>query len=653
MRSPSGYDASNIQVLEGIEHIRRRPAMYIGDTVSHGLHHLFKEIIDNSVDEAMNGHCDHISIVLEADGETISVEDNGRGIPVDKHPKLNKSALEVVMTVPNAGGKFDSSGYKASGGLHGVGATCVTALSDKLTAEVWRDGGYYVQSYVRGVPDSPVKKVSSLSKHDKQHGTKITFHADSEIFKQGIKFDEEVLLSRIRQIAYLNKNLRITFENKATGTKIDLTSSGGIADYVSYMTEARTDLYPQKPIYGERQLPLTSRTGTVNIEVALQWAADDNDDESILSFANNIYNAEGGTHETGFKTCLTRVVNDFGRKLGLLKDKGDGLQGRDVRESMTAIISVRFPQAEFVGQTKDRLATVEIEGIVSTAVSDILADYFDKNAPVIKKIVERAILAAEARDAAKKQANLIKRGGLFGKNNRMPTKLIDCNSEKMEDSELFIVEGDSAGGSAKMGRNPDTQALLPIRGKIINAEKNDFKKLIANKEVLAIIKAIGTNILDDFDLDNLRYNKIIIMSDADDDGSHIATLLITFFYRYMKPVVAHGHLYIAQPPLFRVGNDKKKATYCYTEHEMQEEVAKLASKPKVTRFKGLGEMDFDELGATTMDPANRHLIKITLEDAGESERILSILMGSNVAARKAHISAQINSIHCPQTTLVV
>lgn len=644
-KNTSDYNASNIQVLEGIQHIRLRPAMYIGDTGPHGLHHLVKEILDNSIDEAMNGFCSQIDIVLERDLETISIEDNGRGIPVDKHPKLGKSALEVVMTIPNAGGKFDTSGYKASGGLHGVGATCVTSLSDSLTAEVWRDGGYYTQSYVRGIASNTVKKVKSLEKSDKQHGTKITFHADAEIFKQGIKFDENSIITRIRQVAYLNKGLRITFTNKATGFNLDLKSDSGISDYISYLTEARSEHYPAKPIYGEREIPLVTREGNVKVEVALQWAADENDDEMILSFANNIYNSEGGTHETGFKTSLTRVVNDFGRKLELIKDKGDGLQGRDVRESLTAIVSVKFSQAEFVGQTKDKLATSEIEGITSSAVIDILTDYFDKNAPVIKKIVERAILAAEARDAAKKQSNLIKRGGLFGKNNRMPTKLIDCNSDKMENSELFIVEGDSASGSGKKGRDPETQAILPIRGKIINAEKNDLKKLIANKEIVAIIKAIGTGILDDFDIDKLRYNKVIIMSDADTDGAHIATLLITFFYKYMKPLISHGHVYIAQPPLFRIGQDKKKAIYCYNEHEMQEELLKQGNKSKVTRFKGLGEMDFDELGFTTMDPAQRHLLKVILEDAGESERILSILMGNNISARKNHISSQINSIY--------
>jgi DNA gyrase subunit B len=1041
------YDSVNIQVLKGLEAVRIRPAMYIGDTGKKGLHHLVWEIIDNSVDEAMAGHCNQIDIIISKDGETISVEDNGRGVPVSIHPTENKSSLEVVMTVLHAGGKFDGQGYAASGGLHGVGASCVNALSDYLLAEVWRDGGYYTQEYNIGVPKTSVKKIRELEKKDKQHGTKITFHADKSIFKEGIRFDETTLLKRMREVVFLNRGLTINFRNESTGTNEKFFAQGGIADYVKYLTEARTNVYPSEPIYGERKVPLGTREGTAVIEIALNYGEED--DEAIISFANNINTVDGGTHTSGFKTSMTRIVNQFARNIGKLKEKDNNLSGDDVREGLTAIVSVRFPQPEFVGQTKAKLGTVEIEGLVSVAVSEILTEYFDKNSSIIKRVVDRALTAQEARDAAKKHSALVKRRSFLGNNSRLPGKLADCNSNKREISELFIVEGNSAGGSAKDGRDPETQAILPIRGKIINAEKNDIAALLNNNEIQSLILAIGTGFKDDFELEKRRYDKVVIMClagdtkirtlngkhpdiqtlanegkpvwvwckygnklipklvnpptptriekewlkitftdgivectkdhlfavnspdpddsriiwktqglgynvpyikacdltthdsicharfryrnlylskayeqvsfnsrkffwthqyvwkafasqneqsiyesddcydlhhddfnelnnspdnlklltckehteihfrnrdhsksimdahgrgayvgsshfikynktsdhslniqshhkdgtysdnpnfsgyngtkeqllelqrnwssdgvyrskeyidalkigiqnsfadgkrqkkiaesvksywkanhfdrsmarplvvirrilsngicleelnatlydcnrpnttasfstvmekfqsrealirycsdklklncrvsnienvtgekqfycfnipgvsnfalengiisgncDADDDGCHIATLLLAFFYRYMRQLVTDGYVYLAKPPLFRVDCGKERL-YCFDEKEMSEAVKRLGDKSKVVRFKGLGEMDAEELSETTMQKAKRRLIQLTVSDLGESERVLSILMGSNVQARKTHIAGQVNSV---------
>lgn len=615
--------------------------MYIGDTGTKGLHHLVWEILDNSVDEAMAGHCTEIKVAIEDDGETISVEDNGRGIPVDIHPTEKKSALEVVLTVLHAGGKFDGSGYEASGGLHGVGASCVNALSDRLTAEVWRDGGMYVQGYQRGIPDAKVRKDHDIGRGEKKNGTKITFHPDVEIFKQGIKFNEETLLKRFREVSFLNKGLKITFENKVTGRKEELFAQGGIADYVKYLTEARSKPYPVEPIYAETKTTLETRQGNVVVQVSLNYTEED--DETILSFANNINTIDGGTHTSGFKTAITRVVNQFARTTGILKDSKPNLSGDDVREGLTAIISVRLPQPEFVGQTKAKLGTVEIEGIVSTTVSEMLTSFFDKTPAVVKRIIERAMIAQEAREAAKNSAKAIKRKAFLGLSHRLPGKLSDCNSNKREISELFIVEGNSAAGSAKDGRDSETQAILPIRGKIINAEKGDVGTILKNAEIQSLIQAIGANFKEGFDLEARRYDKIIIMADADDDGCHIATLLMTFFYRYMRELVLEGHVYLAQPPLFKVQDGKKKH-YCWTTDEMSAKTAEVGDNAKVVRYKGLGEMDAEELAETTMNKANRRLIQLQVNDLGEAERVTSILMGANAQARKLHIVSQVNSV---------
>jgi len=638
------YDASKIRVLEGLEAVRFNPGMYVGDSDKKGLHHLVWEIVDNSIDEAMAGHCDEINIVVQKDGETISVEDNGRGIPVDMHPTEKRSALEVVLTVLHAGGKFGGEGsmYEASGGLHGVGASCVNALSDLLIAEINRDGHLWQQEYSAGKPKSKIQKVRALDKKDKQHGTKITWHADKTIFKNGIKFDDNLLIRRLREMAFLNRGLKITYLNESTNIKESFRFTGGIVDYLKYLSEAKVGLYPIEPIYGEAKSDLVSRPGQQCIvQIALFYSEDD--DESIISFVNNIVTSDGGTHVSGFKTALTRVVNTFARNNKILKDSASNLNGDDVREGLSAIVSLRFPRPEFVSQTKSKLGSTEAESIVSNLTINLLTSYFDKNAGVLKKIVERAIVAQEARTAAKKQSDLVKRKGFLGKSNRMPGKLYDCNSEKKELSELFIVEGDSAAGSGKDGRDPEFQAILPIRGKIINAEKKGLDDLLKNKEIQSLIIAIGTGIKEDFDIERLRYGKIIIMADADDDGCHISTLLLTFFYRYMRQLVLDGHVYLAQPPLFCVESGKNRS-YCWTDLEMQAEVKKLGGKTKVVRFKGLGEMDAEQLAETTMVTDKRRLIRLQVTDLADSERMVSVLMGSNVQLRKDHIINQVNSV---------
>lgn len=634
------YDASQISVLKGLEAVRMNIGMYIGDNDKRGLHHLIWEIVDNSVDEAMAGHCDTISVLIHKDGKTISIEDNGRGIPVDEHPVEKRSALEVVLTVLHAGGKFGGSGYVASGGLHGVGASCVNALSEILTADIHKNGYLWSQTYQRGNPIDKVKKVRPLEKKEKQSGTKITWLADDTIFTK-VQYDDQLIIRRLRETAFLNKGLKIQFSNQNTGLSETFCYNGGIVDYVKYLNEAKTELYPVEPIYGETKVDMTTKDGQMHVQIALIYS--DEDDESILSFCNNINTSDGGTHVSGFKTALTRVVNNFAKSLKLVKDTSSNLSGDDVREGLSAIISVRIPRPEFSSQTKTKLGTVEAEGIVNTATTAILTSYFDKNAAVVKKIVERALLAQQARAAAKKSSELIKRKGFLGKSNRMPGKLYDCNSEKRELSELFIVEGDSAAGSAKDGRDPEYQAILPIRGKIINAEKKDISSLLKNKEIQSLIIAIGTGFKEDFDITKLRYNKIVIMADADDDGCHISTLLMTFFYRYMRPLVTEGHIYLAQPPLYCVEQSKNNKIYCWKESELQDQVKKFG-KVKVVRFKGLGEMDAEQLADTTMAIANRRLVKLNGDDQAECERMVSVLMGSNVQFRKDHIASQVNSV---------
>jgi len=691
------YNEDSIQILESQEAVRTRPAMYIGDTGKKGLHHLVWEILDNSVDEHMAGHCSKIDVIISKDNRTLTVIDNGRGIPVavkQEDPK-KRSTLEIVLTELHAGGKFgdDGSGYEASGGLHGVGASCVNFLSVNLDVEVSRDKKKYQLSFERGIPVSSVKEIGTSN----ATGTKLSFTPDYNIFGQfavedafrevllddfeidetfaecsgkwrkalingpvdidvfkqcfkplnhdeliysnafqswysnsfkNIQFDESVLVRRLRETAYLNGGLRIVYKNEHTGTKEEFYFEGGIADYVSYLASTRTGVFPSKPFFFD------NKSGKVNVQVAFQYGEED--DETIHTYANNINTADGGTHLSGFKTSITRVVNQFARSSGVLKEKEPNLTGEDIREGIVAVISVRLPQPQFEGQTKGKLGSQEVEGVVNRLFSEAITEYFEKNPTIVKSIAERAFRAAKARAAAKRASESIKRQGFLGRSGSLPGKLADCNSEDATTTELYIVEGDSAAGSCKGGREPEYQAVMPIRGKIINPEKNDYAKLMQNEEVAAIISALGTGIRDDFNITDLRYGKIIIMTDADDDGAHIAALLMTFFYRFMRPLITEGHLYIAKPPLYRV-NVKSQKFYIHTDAELEGYRKKYGDKIEVTRFKGLGEMDADELGTTTMEIGKRQIIKVNIEDLDEASRILSVLMGSNVAPRKEHI----------------
>jgi DNA gyrase subunit B len=671
--------------------------MYIGDTGKKGLHHLVWEILDNSVDEHMAGHCSKIDVIVSKDNRTVTIIDNGRGIPVavkQEDPK-KRSTLEIVLTELHAGGKFgdDGSGYEASGGLHGVGASCVNFLSLRLDAEVYRDKKKYLLSFDRGIPASGVVENGTST----STGTKITFTPDYNIFGQfavedafrehliddfeidevfaecsgkwrktlingevngqvffdifkstetseqsldiiyriwnkrsndSIQFDENVLLRRLRETAYLNGGLKIVYKNEHTGTKEEFYFEGGIADYVSYLASSRTGVFPSKPFFFD------NKSGKVNVQVAFQYAEED--EETIHSYANNINTSDGGTHLSGFKTSITRVVNQFARSSGVLKEKESNLSGEDIREGIVAVISVRLPQPQFEGQTKGKLGSQEVEGVVNRLFSEAITEYFEKNPTIVKSIAERAFRAAKARAAAKRASESIKRQGFLGRSGSLPGKLADCNSEDATTTELYIVEGDSAAGSCKGGREPEYQAVMPIRGKIINPEKNDYAKLMQNEEVAAIISALGTGIREEFNIADLRYGKIIIMTDADDDGAHIAALLMTFFYRFMRPLITEGHLYIAKPPLYRV-NVKSQKFYIHTDAELDSYRKKYGDKIEVTRFKGLGEMDADELGTTTMEIGKRQIIKVNIEDCDEASKILSVLMGSNVAPRKEHI----------------
>jgi DNA gyrase subunit B len=631
----TGYSGSQIKVFKGLQGVRHRPSMYIGDTDKKGLHHLFFEILDNSVDEAMAGHAKNITIVIQPDGETISVEDDGRGIPVDMHPTENKSALEVAMTVLHAGGKMtsDSSGYVASGGLHGVGASCVNALSDLMIVEVHREGYLWKQEYSRGDPKTEVKKVRKLEKTEKPTGTKTTWHADIEIFKAGVKLDEKEILRRIRETAFLNRGLRISFSNLATGTKEEFKFDGGISDYILYLVESKNGIYPDSPIYGFKTIDNTQ------VEISLSWTGED--DSLLMSYANNIYTMDGGTHLSGFKTSLTRTVNKYAFSNNILKEKDEPLEGKDIQEGLTAIVSIKLPQPQFVGQTKAKLGTVEAESIVGTLTNEILVEYFERNPKFFSRIVERAVIAQKARKAAKDAAAALKKKSFLGQAGRIPDKLSDCRSSDNTITELFIVEGDSAAGSAKQGRDSEVQAILAIKGKIINAEKNDLADLLKNEEVKNLINSIGTGIQDSFDIEKLKFGKIIIMSDADEDGYHIRTLILTFFYRFMRPLVEHGCVYIAQPPLYMI--DCNPPIYCWDNDQLQSHLNTLGKKYDVKRFKGLGEMNDEQLAETTMQKGSRTIIKVKINDAIESEKMLSVLMGKNIAARKQHITENVNN----------
>jgi len=631
----SNYTADNIQVLEGLEAVRKRPAMYIGDIGIRGLHHLVYEVVDNSIDEALAGYCDKISVTIQKDG-SIKVRDNGRGIPVDIHPKENKSALEVVMTVLHAGGKFDKNTYKVSGGLHGVGVSCVNALSHTCIVKVYRDGKIWTQTYHKGIPEEPVKAIGETT----DRGTETIFYPDPEIF-QTTEYRFDILAARLRELAYLNKGLKITLTDEREEiepgkplTKV-FYSEGGLVEFVKFLDQNREPLH-QNPIYIEG----IDENNTVPVEVAILYNSSYN--ENIHSYVNNINTHEGGTHVAGFKKALTRTLKAYADKSGLLNKLKFEVTGDDFREGLTCVISVKVPEPQFEGQTKTKLGNSEVQGIVESIVNKQLAYYLEENPNVAKKIISKVILAAEARNAAKKAREMVRKkdasvsGGL-------PGKLADCASKNPELCELFLVEGDSAGGSAKQGRDRRFQAILPLRGKILNVEKSHPSKVYDNEEIKNIVLALGVSNIgnsEEVDLEGLRYHKVIIMTDADVDGSHIRTLLLTFFYRFMQPLIENGHLYIAQPPLYLVKKGKEEI-YCWNEEDRKNAIAKLGggdeSKVTVQRYKGLGEMNPEQLWHTTMNPENRTLQKVTIESASEADYLFSMLMGDQVAPRREFI----------------
>ena len=621
------YDGSQIQVLEGLEAVRKRPGMYIGSTGPRGLHHLVYEIVDNGVDEALGGFCDHIEGSIK-EGNVIQVTDNGRGIPVDIQPKLGIPAVTVVYTVLHAGGKFggENSGYKVSGGLHGVGASVVNALSEWLEVVVRRDGNAYQQSFHRGVPDGDLK---NLGPTDGQTGTTVTFKPDPEMFEV-LEYDYDILCRRLREEAFLNAGVRITLTDERPGMEKteSMCYEGGIRSFVEYInTQNKLEVLHPDVIYLKGQL------NDSVAEVALQY--NDSFNERVVSFANNVETPDGGTHEEGFKAALTRVFNDFGREKGYIKEKDDNLSGSDVREGITAVISVKLTEAQFEGQTKAKLGNTEIRTLVSGMVYDKLKEFFEENPAVAKAVYEKAMQAARAREAAKKARELVRRKSAL-ETSRMPGKLADCREKDPSKTEIFIVEGDSAGGSAKMGRDSNIQAILPLWGKMLNVEKARIDKVYGNDKLTPVVLALGCGIGEEFDLSKLRYHKVFIMADADVDGSHICTLLLTFFFRFMRPLIENGHVYIAQPPLFKIQKGQK-IKYAYNEVEMASMSEEMGQGTKVSRYKGLGEMNPEQLWETTMDPDNRVIVQITIEDAMKADETFSILMGDKVEPRKEFI----------------
>ena len=623
------YDASQIQVLEGLEAVRKRPGMYIGSTSSEGLHHLVWEIVDNSIDEALAGFATNIQVIVEKDN-SITVIDDGRGIPVDIQEKTGRPAVETVFTVLHAGGKFGGGGYKVSGGLHGVGSSVVNALSTSLDVKVYKDGKIYYQEYRRGHVVDDLKVIGETERH----GTTVHFVPDPEIFTETIEYNFDKLATRIRELAFLNRGLHISIEDTRPEEpeKREYYFEGGIKSYVEYLNQNKTVLFDE-PIYleGEQQ--------DITVEVSLQYT--DGYHSNILSFANNIHTYEGGTHESGFKTALTRVVNDYARKQKLMKENDENLSGEDVREGITAVISVKHPDPQFEGQTKTKLGNSEVRAVTDRLFSEHLLKFLMENPTVGKQIVEKGLLASKARLAAKRAREMTRRKGALEISN-LPGKLADCSSNDPEQCELFIVEGDSAGGSAKQGRNREFQAILPIRGKILNVEKASMDKILANDEIRSLFTAMGTGFGEDFDVSKARYHKLVIMTDADVDGAHIRTLLLTLFYRYMRPVVEAGYVYIAQPPLYGV-KQGKNITYVQPGKDAEENLKKVIEslpqtpKPSVQRYKGLGEMDDHQLWETTMNPENRLMLRVSVEDAIEADQIFEMLMGDKVEPRRAFI----------------
>lgn len=642
-KSTASYDASQIQVLEGLEPVRKRPGMYIGSTGYDGVHHLIKEIADNCIDEAIAGYASYVQVTLLADGG-VSVSDDGRGIPVDKHPKTGKSTLETVLTVLHAGGKFGGGGYKVSSGLHGVGSSVVNALSTKLIAEVRKDGKLYRQEYERGVPQSDIKVVGKST----ENGTTITFYPDADIFET-VTLDYKWVLDYIRHQAYLTKGIKASVADERTGERFAFYFEGGIQSYVKHLNIGK-EVVSDDIFYVERAVE------DCMVEVAVQY--NEGYAETVKAFANNVYNPEGGTHLVGFRSAMTRVINDYARKNSLLKEKEENLTGEDIREGLTAVILVKLPDPQFEGQTKNKLGNPEMRRYVEQVMNEYFAYYLEEHPAIAKKIIGKALLAARARKAARAaRENVIRKGALDGLS--LPGKLADCSSKNPADSEIYIVEGDSAGGSAKSGRDSKTQAILPLRGKVLNVERARLDRMLNNNEIVSLIKALGVGIGEQFDLSGLRYHRIIIMTDADVDGSHISTLLMTFFFRYMREVVDGGHIYLAKPPLFLVKAGSKRF-YAYSDEERDDIINSLIEDRKargtkidetadrnkqagitlLQRYKGLGEMDADQLWDTTMNPENRVLVQVNVEDAERADAIFSKLMGDDVELRKNFIQTR-------------
>ena len=646
-KNANDYNADQIQVLEGLEPVRKRPGMYIGSTGFDGVHHLIKEIADNCVDEAIAGHATFVDIKLLADGG-VTVTDDGRGIPIDTHPKTGKSTLETVLTVLHAGGKFGGGGYKVSSGLHGVGSSVVNALSTKFIAEVVKDGQLYRLEFAIGVPQGDIKKVG---KTDRPRGTSITFYPDPTIFKETVEFDYKWVLDYLRHQAYLTKGIHARLADERTGQSYGFYFEGGIQSYVKHLNIGK-EVVDEDVFYVERQVEDSM------VEVAIQY--NDSYVETVKPFANNVYNPDGGTHLIGFRSAMTRVINDYARKNGLLKEKDDNLTGEDTREGLTAIILVKMPDPQFEGQTKNKLGNPEMRRYVEQVMNEYFNYYLEEHPNVARKIVGKALLAARARKAARAaRDNILRKGVLDGAS--MPGKLADCSSKDPKNSEIYLVEGDSAGGSAKTGRDSKTQAILPLRGKVLNVERARLDKMLANNEIVSLIKALGVGIEDSFDIAGLRYDRIIIMTDADVDGSHISTLLMTFFFRYMKDVVDGGHVYLAKPPLFElVKPGRKSSTFIYDETELEtvldQEIERrkkegLKVEPETERYKqagfieqkrykGLGEMDAEQLFETTMNPEKRVLVQVKVADAEKADAIFNKLMGTEVELRKNFITSR-------------
>ncbi len=650
-QTADSYDGSQIQVLEGLEPVRKRPGMYIGSTGYDGVHHLIKEIADNSIDEAIAGHATRVDVLILDDGG-ITISDDGRGIPVDKHPKTGLSTLETVLTVLHAGGKFGGGGYKVSSGLHGVGSSVVNALSNKLVAEVVKNGDLYRIEFARGASLAPLKKVG---KTDRPTGTTITFYPDDTIFKETVTFDYKWVVNYLRHQAYLTKGIYVSVVDQRTSERQAFYFEGGIQSYVKHLNIGK-EVMSETPFYVERMVEDSM------VEVAVQY--NDSYVETVKPFANNVLTPDGGTHLIGFRSAMTRVINEYARKSGLLKEKEDNLSGDDIREGLTAIILVKLPDPQFEGQTKNKLGNPEVRRYVEQVMTEYFAYYLDENPAIAKKIIGKSLLAARARKAARAaRDNILRKGALDGLS--LPGKLADCSSKDPAESEIYIVEGDSAGGSAKSGRDSKTQAILPLRGKVLNVERARLDRMLNNNEIVSLIKALGVGISDQFDVTGLRYHRIIIMTDADVDGSHISTLLLTFLFRYMKEVVDGGHVYLAKPPLFLLKAPGNKRYYAYSDEERDEIMKRLTQERRdrgtavsaddsaikqaglsdIQRYKGLGEMDADQLWETTMNPENRVLVQVKVEDAEKADAIFTKLMGDEVALRKSFIQSRAKDVN--------